>query len=534
MKHPTLPVILSQAPHEKEQVQKLVKYCHDLDGTKVRVFTHDEPADMGYPEVANWSFRQVAKEMQGQPFIWIEADCAPLKAGWAADLTAEYHRQKKEYLYPLQFNPPHDVFAGIGVQGPSAYEECPDGPYHGGFDEFIVRNNPEKIGRTSLIRHSYGSYDEKGDVTLHQFPRDLNIIGPEAVLFHKDKKQELLDYLTAPGLTISSSGDLGDIVFLLNLIRQIPGGRHTLALRSSQLTKAKDDEKVKRLHDTIAPLALAQRYIRDVVIIDAGTPVDWASEGFRKLGHFRKGETLMHAHLHHLVKSLGLSFQDFHDNTPWLNVVKDTDATDRVVINRTARYRNSQFPWAQVVRHLGSRLLFVGLEDEWRQFCRDFGTVEYHPTASMLEVAQLIAGSQLFIGNQSSANACAEGLKHASIQETCIELPDCVFPRPNAQFVANGVVTMPDGTVLRPPPKAHGPQERRTMESPPGMWQYPGYAGHSAFAVLAGLVSRNEGVPLEEASEKVYALNQERCPEFFQDRSEIQSMMKFNAAMSRA
>lgn len=533
MKHPTLPVVLSQAPHEIKQVKKLVQWCKELDGTHVMVFTHDEPAGMYYPEVANWSFREVAKEMQGQPFIWIEADSVPLKAGWAADLTKEYHRQKKEYLYPLQFNPPHDIYSGIGVQGPNAYNECPDGPFPGGFDEFIVTRHPEKIGRTALIRHSYGSYDKKGDVTLHQFPRDLNLIGPEAVIFHKDKKLELIDYLRSPGLTVSSAGDIGDCALLLCLMKQIPGGPHTLALRPSPLTKSKDDEKVRRLHDTIAPLALAQRYIKDVKIIEADTKVDWASEGFRKLGHYRKGETLMQAHQHHLVKTLGLG-QRFHGRDPWLNVAKAAGVSDRVIINRTERYRNKFFPWEQIVRHYGSRLLFVGLEHEWVDFCRTFGHVDYRPTANMLEVAQLIAGSSLFIGNQSSANACAEGLKHNLIQETCVELPDCVYVRPNAQHVADGKVILPDGTVLLGPVPVRSRNDRKLMQAPPKLWQYPGCAANGSFSAIAAMVAQIEQCSREEAEDRLYEANVERCPSFFADSTEVQRMARVRAAMGKA
>lgn len=533
MKHSLLPVVLSQAPHEAKQVEKLIQWCRDLDGTEIRVFTHDEPAGISYPEVANWSFRQVAKEMQGQPFIWIEADSVPLKAGWAADLTKEYHRQRKEYLYPLQFNPPHDIYSGIGVQGPNAYNECPDGPFPGGFDEFIVTRHPEKIGRTALIRHNYGSYDEKGDVTLHQFPRDINLIGPEAVIFHKDKKLELIDYLRSPGLTVSSAGDIGDCALLLCLMKQIPGGPHTLALRPSPLTKSKDDEKVKRLHDAIAPLALAQRYIKDVKIIEADTKVDWASEGFRKLGHYRKGETLMQAHQHHLIKTKGIG-RDFRDDQPWLNVRKAEDVSDRVVINRTSRYRNDNFPWAQIVKHLGSRLLFVGHEDEWREFCKSFGTVEYRRTANMLEVAELIAGSALFIGNQSSANACAEGLKHNSIQEVCLELPDCIYRRPNAQYVADGVVHLPDGTVIRGPEPQRDRGARKLMQAPPRYWQYPGCAPSPSFPVIARMVQQLEKVSLEEAEDRLYEANVARCPAFFQDASAQQKLERYRAAMGMA
>ena len=183
-----LPVVIHQAPHESEAVKRLARFCLELDGTIIHEFQRiEEPAGMVYPENANDSFRWVASLMRGKPFIWIEADCVPLKPGWAQILTDEYYRQGKEYLYAIQFNPPHDIYSGIGVQGPNAFEHAPSNEKCVGFDEVIVRQNPDLVGRTDLIRHSYGTYDERGDVTLHEFPRDLDVIGDKAVLFHKDK-----------------------------------------------------------------------------------------------------------------------------------------------------------------------------------------------------------------------------------------------------------------------------------------------------------------------------------------------------------
>ena len=38
-------------------------------------------------------------------------------------------------------------------------------------------------------------------------------------------------------MLISTQGDVGDLIFLLNLIRQIPNGPHTLCLRPGGGTK---------------------------------------------------------------------------------------------------------------------------------------------------------------------------------------------------------------------------------------------------------------------------------------------------------
>ena len=83
-------------------------------------------------------------------------------------------------------------------------------------------------------------------------------------------------------------------------------------------------------------------------------------------------------------------------------------------------------------------MVFIGLPVEHTTFCEEFGHVEYLPTETLLEAAQAIARAASFIGNQSSCNAIAEGLKHRLIQETDLSSPDCIYPRANATHCHNG------------------------------------------------------------------------------------------------
>jgi len=325
----------------------------------------------------------------------------------------------------------------------------------------------------------------------------------------------------------SSTGDIGDIIFALCIIRQIPNSPHTLCLRSSPSTKAKGPEGVQRMYDLLAPLVSSQPYIADIQIIQPGDPVDWKSEDFRLAGHYTKGETLMWAHLKHLIKVKGIG-QDFTASEPWLfNIEPSPRSKGRVVINRTGRYRNERFPWKEVVAHFRNRLLFVGLHHEWREFIGHHGYVEYQPTADMLEVAQLIKGSDLFIGNQSCANAIAEGMKHSVVQETHLEFPDCIYVRPNASHVADGVITLPDGTVLR---GVRPKREKKIHITPPRGWNYQGMTSPS-FNLLAREVAKRENITIGEAEDAVYDANLERCPAFFADHGEEAQFLRVQQAL---
>lgn len=316
----------------------------------------------------------------------------------------------------------------------------------------------------------------------------------------------------------STEGDLGDATYLLAILSKLDGGSHTLLLEASPVTKAKGPEGVAMLHKAFSPLANAQPYIKECRIIQDGETVDWKSADFRKAG-YTYGKTLMAAHLDHLISVLDVG-HGIDGRDQWLTVEPSQESKGRVVINRTGRYRNSAFYWDRIVKHYSYRLMFVGLPHEWREFCAHFGYVEFRPTENLLEVSQLIAGSDLFIGNQSCANACAEGLKHRSIQETSLIHPDCIFKRDNAQFSHNGGCTLPDvdgsgELVLKP--RQPDTSNLSTMISPPGNWQFPGCAPCISFEQIMGIVKRLPqwaDKSKEEIRSAILQHTVDRCPSF--------------------
>lgn len=324
---------------------------------------------------------------------------------------------------------------------------------------------------------------------------------------------------------VSTAGDVGDGIFLLNILKHLPGAPHTLLLEASPKTKAKGEDGVRRLHDLIAPLAKAQPYIGDCRLIEKTDHVDWASANFR-IQHYQRGQTLMQAHLNNLIETHGIG-HEINGNEAWLTCEPSKESRGRVVINRTGRYTNPFFQWGQVVHHYRNRLLFVGLHHEWRDFCGNFGYVEFRPTGNMLEVAQLIAGAELFIGNQSCANAIAEGLKKPLIQETDLTYPDCVFGRPDAQHVADGACKLPDIGGSGQKDIKHvvatlKVDASRLRESPPEGWQYEGQKGRTLRALMRLLTPIYEGKDLSDLRNEVIMANMARVPQFFNREAEQQ------------
>jgi len=332
----------------------------------------------------------------------------------------------------------------------------------------------------------------------------------------------------------TSAGDLGDLVYLLGVLSEVPNGPHTLLLQTSSETKIKTDADLKRFADMVIPLAKRQPYIADCRILQGDDVVDWRSQGFRGKGRWCPMVTLLGAKAYHLQMCLGYG-QHIKGQNAWLSVDPMPAASGRVIINRTGRYRNPYFPWPEIVNFYGDRLVFVGQPHEYLEFCSQFGMVEFHRTHHLLEVAEIIAGSDLFIGNQSCANACAEGLKHRLIQETALDIPDCIFIRPNAQHVADGACVLPGFDGQEDRVIAHRVKvSTGNTAIPPDGWQYPRTWPDKILRSLVERVARMENIDKKDAEDKIVAYNTARIPDFFSVGGEAPEMATVRQAMRSA
>jgi len=152
----------------------------------------------------------------------------------------------------------------------------------------------------------------------------------------------------------------------------------------------------------------------------------------------------------------------------WLTAPKESKYNGTIIVNKTERYANPLFPWIQLVKILGDRMLFVGHDNEYDLFCRRFGKVKRLVIKDYLHLATAINSSDCFIGNQSSANCVAEGLKHRSVQEVCLWQPDCIYKRYNATLCYDGTIDTEIAGVKVQIERPRGNVNKQ--ESPPGGW----------------------------------------------------------------
>lgn len=255
--------------------------------------------------------------------------------------------------------------------------------------------------------------------------------------------------------TVACAGDLGDSVFLLPVLKSL--GSATFVGVDRPWCK----HFTSRIH-LIRDLFESQPYV-ERVIPHHGEPITYDASTFRN-GGLPFGRTLA-------ALQAGWVRVPINTTEPWLSVDPNPYTKGRIIVNKSPRYANPYFPWKSLVDTFGSDMLFVGLDAEYGSFCAKYGRIERLPTKDLLEVAQAIAGCELFIGNQSSPNSVCEGLKHRSILEICLEAPDCIYPRPNAIYCYDGSLKF---SVLGKDFNSdafHPDRNVNRMEAPPGGWR---------------------------------------------------------------
>lgn len=337
-------------------------------------------------------------------------------------------------------------------------------------------------------------------------------------------------------MVITSCGDSGDCVYLLCVAKHIAPRPHTLLIEEKSVGVASTLtlESAKRLCAFVKDLVEAQPYMKECRMIQPGDFPQWRSGGFRQAGFHENSPTLLMAHLkhHNHVTKTQLKINT-HD--AWLTCEPSLETKGMVVINRTSRYLNHHFHWSRIVEHYGGRIVFVGLQHEHEQFCEKFGYVSFRETKTLLEVARLIAGCELFIGNQSCANAVAEGLKKTLIQEVSLQIPDCVFPRPNAQHVADGKCTLPDvsgsGELDLPPDKFRPNYKIQTTLQPQSGWHLKGFTAPT-YRQLHKLVMKELSLDPKEAHEAIVDDLYLREPSYFGTNHEELELTMVRAAIS--
>lgn len=249
-------------------------------------------------------------------------------------------------------------------------------------------------------------------------------------------------------LSFKHSGTLGDLIYSLPLVKHFGGGEFYLHLNQiDYLSKHIYGVNPPAVHagrmnlkdfEFMQTFMQAQPYINKFATLDPR-----ATEITHNLDRFRP---YFAAHPGNYVdcyaKVFGITdtqqLQALRQ-TPWITVPNPRDlGTRNIVINRTDRWVPAQLSniwqdWKE--QGVDQKAVFVGLDHEYELFRNQVGwAVPHLKVSSLLDMAEIIAGSSVFIGNQSAALSVAIGMGHQDIwcearRDLPIERNECYFPQ---------------------------------------------------------------------------------------------------------
>lgn len=316
-------------------------------------------------------------------------------------------------------------FLNSGNSFPLIYEEVNAGEHHAGYGKWA---KPYFGSLVAQMRYVYNNRLEAETKGL-QGSRDT------AALTYENSHLAVLDAMREFGMLAKAkpikphvnvfrhSGDWGDIIFALPTIRALGGG--ILYITESHITRQK---LTPERADKLAGLLRLCPYITDLRYGMPKEDIDYDLDTFREVWQVDPVHKPRLFECQAECWGLDGSVAD----EKWLFVDHPLPVIGKpVVICQTKRYENPDFPWGQVAEKYRNSAVFVGFEDEYNAFIKRYAWPELQrvQTRNFLEVARVIEGGKLFIGNQSGIHAVAEGLKKRMIHASCPWDPSCIVSR---------------------------------------------------------------------------------------------------------
>lgn len=109
----------------------------------------------------------------------------------------------------------------------------------------------------------------------------------------------------------------------------------------------------------------------------------------------------------------------------YLEVSSNPKFSDYIVVMRSLRRQNQYIDYSFLSSY--KKIVFVGLETEYKDLKKKISNLEFYDSKDFFELAEIIKGSKLFIGNLSFGYALAEALKVPRLLESGPNFP-LVYP----------------------------------------------------------------------------------------------------------
>ena len=243
----------------------------------------------------------------------------------------------------------------------------------------------------------------------------------------KDKLNNIKDILNKKNeISFLHSGHLGDIINSLPLIKEISINKKcNLFIEKNKLLpnhlQDSENQTIKYFLtegevNKMLPLLSRQPYIEKVDVFK-NQMIDINLNYFRELPiNFNIDSVRWYFHITGIHGNL---------ENPYLLNISDHNIKNKIVIIRSKKRKNYLINYSFLKNY--DDVLFLGLENEYRDLQKEISNLKFHNCKDFLEMAQIIKSSKVFIGNLSFGYTIAEGLKKPRLLESGPNFP-LVYP----------------------------------------------------------------------------------------------------------
>jgi hypothetical protein len=229
--------------------------------------------------------------------------------------------------------------------------------------------------------------------------------------------------------TFKHSGNLGDIIYALPTIMALGGG--VLYIASGAYPPLISDEAPhpypvsSEAVDQMVALLKNQPYLQDVRPYQ-GETIDYDLDRFRE--HVVHDPALWRVHLAYW--HLRTFHVPFDLCQPWLFNMTPNRINDIVVTYSAINATHSVLSNWRALEDYLDKCIFLGFENEYDEFKKYTGLeINFFKVKNIVDLARIIKGSRLFIGNQCFGFALAEAMKHPRVLLDVLRLRSNSLPQ---------------------------------------------------------------------------------------------------------
>jgi hypothetical protein len=186
-----------------EQVQQAASDVY----AETELFWYPAPLKTSWPAAPNWAWQNAARYMAAlhkEPWLWLEADCIPIRKGWLTDIAAEHARCGKAFSGHRVEGMYH--MSGCCVYPPvvAEYSIAALQTEEAAWDVVLGKDIQEHMHAAhTLFQHSWcinpadgKAWNGSGAVPTFNSPHDVvRLVDTTMALFHRNKDGTLIEQL---------------------------------------------------------------------------------------------------------------------------------------------------------------------------------------------------------------------------------------------------------------------------------------------------------------------------------------------------